>query len=100
ADNDATNPEQLLAAGYAACFQNAMIRVARKMKLDPTGSTVTAKVGLGQISDISFGLDIELHASLPNVEREDAEKLLDVAHQVCPFSRAMEGNVDVRRIVA
>lgn len=93
-----TNPEQLFAAGYAACFQGALGVVARRNKVDTTQSKVTAQVGL-QKAGLSFALDVELHVSIPGVEREMAEKLVHEAHQVCPYSVAIRGNVDVRLVV-
>ena len=93
-----TNPEQLFAAGYAACFQGALGVVGRRSKVDTAQSEVTAQVGL-QKSGLSFALDVELHVRLPGVERELAEKLVHEAHQVCPYSVATRGNVDVRLVV-
>jgi lipoyl-dependent peroxiredoxin len=93
-----TNPEQLFAAGYAACFQGALGVVGRRSKVDTSGSTVTALVGL-QRAGLSFALDVELHVKVPGVERELAETLVQAAHQVCPYSMATRGNVDVRLVV-
>jgi lipoyl-dependent peroxiredoxin len=93
----ATNPEQLFAAGYAACFDNAMIRAARRMKLSTAGSRVTARVGIGVVEGGRFALSVELVVSLPEVEYdEQARALLDAAHQVCPYSNATRGNIDVQ----
>jgi lipoyl-dependent peroxiredoxin len=93
----ATNPEQLFAAGYAACFDNAMIRAARRMKLSTAGSRVTARVGIGVVEGGRFALSVELVVSLPEVEDdEQARALLDAAHQVCPYSNATRGNIDVQ----
>ena len=92
----ATNPEQLFAAGYAACFDNAMIRVARRMRLSTAGSRVTARVGIGAVEGGRFGLAVELLVALPEVEDPaQAQSVLDAAHQVCPYSNATRGNVDV-----
>jgi lipoyl-dependent peroxiredoxin len=92
----ATNPEQLFAAGYAACFDNAMIRAARRMKLSTSGSRVTARVGIGMAEAGRFGLAVELLVSLPEVDDEaTARALLEAAHQVCPYSNATRGNVEV-----
>jgi len=92
----ATNPEQLFAAGYAACFDNAMIRVARRMKLSTAGSRVTAKVGIGAVEGGRFQLAVELLVTLPEIEDEtQARAVLDAAHQVCPYSNATRGNIDV-----
>lgn len=95
----ATNPEQLFAAGYSACFLSAMKFVAGKEKLRfPPETTVTAEVGLGEIPG-GFGLDIELRIALPGLARADAETLANKAHRVCPYSNATRGNVDVRLAV-
>ena len=93
-----TNPEQLFAAGYAACFQGAMGVVGRRMKVDATHSEVTAEVGL-QKSGLSFKLDVELRVKLPGVDRATAEEVVRAAHTVCPYSVATRGNVDVRLVV-
>lgn len=95
---EGTNPEQLFAAGYAACFQGALSVVGRRNKVDASNSTVTAMVGL-QKSGLSFALDVELHVTIPGVERELAEKLVHDAHQTCPYSVATRGNVDVRLVI-
>jgi lipoyl-dependent peroxiredoxin len=91
----ATNPEQLFAAGYSACFLGALQLAARneKRKL-PDGTTVTAQVGIFP-HEISFAIDAVLTAYLPGLEQADAERLMETAHQVCPYSKATRGNVDV-----
>ena len=89
-----TNPEQLFAAGYSACFQGALAVVARREKADVTGSTVTAKVGIGKNYD-GFGLIVEISANIPNTDGETARALLKKAHEVCPDSRATRGNITV-----
>jgi Ohr subfamily peroxiredoxin len=94
-----TNPEQLFAAGYSACFHSALQLVARHRKLDPTDSTVTAKVGLGGNPDGSFGITVELQVELPHVDREQAEALVARAHEVCPYSNATRGNIPVELTV-
>jgi lipoyl-dependent peroxiredoxin len=91
----ATNPEQLFAAGYAACFHSALRRVAKSAAADVTGSQVTARVGIGSVSKTSFGLTVALDIALPAVPRADGEKLVEAAHQVCPYSNATRGNIDV-----
>jgi osmotically inducible protein OsmC len=95
------NPEQLFAAGYAACFIGAMKAVAAGggPKV-PADASVTSTVGIGPRSEGGFGLDIDLVVSLPGLERADAEALVAKAHQVCPYSNATRGNVDVRLTVA
>jgi len=92
---EGTNPEQLFAAGYSACFQSALGLVARREKADISGSTVTARVGLGKDGDGGFGLTVELIGSIPGMDREAAQRLMEKAHQVCPYSRATRGNVEV-----
>ena len=87
------NPEQLFAAGYAACFIGAMKAVAgRKV---PADATVTASVGIGPRSEGGFGLDIDLAVSLPGLPAAEAQELVEKAHQVCPYSNATRGNVEV-----
>jgi len=95
------NPEQLFAAGYAACFIGAMKFVASQggPKV-PSDATVTADVGIGPRAEGGFGLDIALEVSLPGLDRAAAEDLVAKAHQVCPYSNATRGNVDVRLTVA
>ncbi|KIZ18488.1 organic hydroperoxide resistance protein [Streptomyces natalensis] len=95
-----TNPEQLFAAGYSACFQGALSVVARQEKQDVSGSRVTAKVGIGKTSEGAFGLTVEISASIPNVDAETAKALVEKAHQVCPYSHATRGNIDVKLTVA
>lgn len=95
-----TNPEQLFAAGYSACFQGALGVVARKEKADISGSTVTAKVSIGKTEAGGFGLEVELTASIPNVDAATAQDLLEKAHQVCPYSNATRGNIKVDLSVA
>lgn len=90
------NPEQLFAAGYAACFLSAMKNVARSGEHPkvPDSTTVTAQVGVGP-NDHGFGLAIALRVALPGVERAAAEALVAAAHRVCPYSNAVRGNVEV-----
>jgi Ohr subfamily peroxiredoxin len=94
-----TNPEQLFAAGYSACFHSALQLVARREKVRVTDSSVTAEVGIGKQGE-GFGLRVELVVALPGVERAAGEKLVDAAHQVCPYSNATRGNIDVTLRVA
>src|SRR3954449_2267063 len=89
-----TNPEQLFAAGYAACFHSALRIVARRAKTDPGQSTVSAEVGIGPEGD-AFGLVVTLIISIPGLEREQVRELAEAAHQVCPYSRATRGNISV-----
>jgi lipoyl-dependent peroxiredoxin len=97
AGGEGNNPEQLFAAGYAACFIGAMKVAAGALKLRvPPEVAVTATVGIGPRSEGGFGLDVELVVHLPGLERPDAERLVEAAHQVCPYSNATRNNVDVR----
>ncbi|MEV7063560.1 organic hydroperoxide resistance protein [Streptomyces collinus] len=89
-----TNPEQLFAAGYSACFQGALGVVAREEGADLTGSTVTAKVGLGRNGD-GFGIIVEISADIPKADRGVARSLIEKAHGVCPYSKATRGNITV-----
>ncbi|MFG1917762.1 organic hydroperoxide resistance protein [Micromonospora sp. NPDC048898] len=91
----AANPEQLFAAGYAACFHGALRLVARRAKADVSGSVVAAEVGIGPNGSGGFGLTVRLVVDLPAVSRETAEQLVEQAHQVCPYSNATRGNIDV-----
>ena len=95
------NPEQLFAAGYSACFLGAMKFVASQggPKV-PADTTVTAEVGIGPRSEGGFGITAALTVSLPGLSREDAQALVEKAHQVCPYSNATRGNVDVQLTVA
>lgn len=95
-----TNPEQLFAAGYSACFQGALSVVARRESADVSGSRVTAKVGIGKTPDGGFGLTVEISASIPNVDAATAKDLVEKAHQVCPYSHATRGNIEVKLTVA
>jgi lipoyl-dependent peroxiredoxin len=91
----ATNPEQLFALGYAACFQSAMAVVGRRMKVDTSASEVTGRVTLGTIEGGAFGIAVELDVHLPDVDEETADKVVAAAHEVCPYSNATRGNVEV-----
>ncbi|MEV4216161.1 organic hydroperoxide resistance protein [Micromonospora sp. NPDC049662] len=94
-EGGATNPEQLFAAGYAACFHSALRIVGRRAKADVTNSVVSAEVGIGPNGSGGFGLTAQLIVDLPAVARETAEQLVEQAHQVCPYSNATRGNIDV-----
>lgn len=96
AGGEGTNPEQMFAAGYSACFIGALKFVAGQAKKQlPADSSITAKVGIGQIPG-GFGLDIDLHINLPGLAQAEAEELVEKAHHVCPYSNATRNNVDVR----
>ena len=92
---EGTNPEQLFALGYGACFQSAMGVVGRRMGVDTSGSEVTARVTLGTIDNGAYNVAVELDVTIPGIERDTAEKLVEAAHEVCPYSNATRGNVDV-----
>jgi osmotically inducible protein OsmC len=94
-----TNPEQLFAAGYAACFGSALGLVARLQKVDVGQVKITADVSIGTVG-AGFGLAVELVADLPDVPREKAEALVHAAHEVCPYSNATRGNIEVKLRVA
>ncbi len=96
---EGTNPEQLFALGYAACFDNALIMAARRLKMEVNDPTVTAHVGMGAIGNGGLGLAVELHLTLPGLSREEAEKLAETAHKVCPYSNATRGNIEVQIII-
>lgn len=89
-----TNPEQLFAAGYAACFGSALMHVARSQKLKIGPVQITAHVTIGSVGQ-GFGLAVELSASIPELPKDQAKALLDAAHQVCPYSNATRGNIQV-----
>lgn len=89
-----TNPEQLFAAGYAACFHSALKRVAKDQGLDIEPSEITAKVTLG-LEDKAFGLAVTLVGALPTLDPPQGDELMAAAHRVCPYSRATRGNIDV-----
>ncbi|WSA83467.1 organic hydroperoxide resistance protein [Micromonospora sp. NBC_01796] len=90
-----SNPEQLFAAGYAACFHSALKLLGRRAKADVTGSVVTAEVGIGRGEGAGFGLAVTLVVDLPEIDRAAAEQLVEQAHQVCPYSNAVRGNIEV-----
>jgi osmotically inducible protein OsmC len=90
-----TNPEQLFAAGYAACFQSALLRVAAGQKLAIPGSKITARVGIGPASEGGFALAVALDLDAPELARAEAVALMERAHELCPYSRATRGNIDV-----
>jgi Ohr subfamily peroxiredoxin len=92
---DKTNPEQLFAAGYAACFDSALNFIASQQKVHLTGTRVDATVGIGQREAGGFGLAVQLAVTIPDVPREQAQALLEAAHSACPYSNAIRGNVTV-----
>jgi len=98
---EGTNPEQLFAAGYSACFLGALKFYAgqKKVKL-PDDATVTVSVGIGPREDAGFGLDVRIAVALPGMERDVAEDLVAGAHQVCPYSHATKGSLSITPTVA
>jgi osmotically inducible protein OsmC len=96
ANDDYTNPEMLFAAGYAACFDNALNLVIKKSKVNAGETSVNAKISIGQIESGRFGLAAELVVNIPDVTLEVAEDLTEQAHQVCPYSNATRGNIEVK----
>jgi len=91
----ATNPEKLFAAGYAACFQSALGVVGRRQGVDTSDSLVEAEVTIGAIGDGGYGLAVALRVTIPGVDPEQVRSLTEAAHQVCPYSNATRGNIDV-----
>ncbi|MDE3722835.1 organic hydroperoxide resistance protein [Nocardiopsis sp. N85] len=94
-DGPGTNPEQLFAVGYAACFHGALKAVARKAKTNVDGSTIESHVSLGK-SDEGLDLEVELDVTIPGIDQAKAEELVEAAHQMCPYSRATRGNIEVK----
>ena len=94
AGGDHSNPEQLFAAGYAACFHSALKRVAGLKSLAADDSEITARVGLG-VEGKDFGLAVTLQGRFPSLTEEQGRQLMEDAHQVCPYSRATRGNIEV-----
>lgn len=94
---EGTNPEQLFAVGYAACFANALRSAARKLRKDDAvdGATVTAEVDIGRVEGGRMGLAVRLDATIPKAGQADAEELMALAHDRCPYSNATRGNIDV-----
>ena len=100
-EGGATNPEQLFAAGYAACFQGALGAAGRRAKVDTSASLVTCEVSIGPVGD-AFGLAATLDVTIPGVDEATCQQLADEAHRLCPYSNATRGNivVTVRATVA
>ena len=92
----ASNPEQLFAAGYASCFQSALMLVAGKQRINlEKESTVTAHVSLNQLDNDNYGLSVKLDVDLKSLDKEQAKQLVDQAHEVCPYSVGTRGNINV-----
>lgn len=96
---EGTNPEQLFAVGYAACFQSALLGVARGRKLDASDSRIASTVGIGPTGAGGFTLQVSLDLHAPRISREDASELMARAHDRCPYSNATRGNIDVSLMV-
>ncbi len=99
ANDEYANPEMLFAAGYSACFDSALKQVSRLAKVRTGETSVTAKVSIGQIDNGGFGLAAELAVNVPGVTLEEAQSLVEKAHQVCPYSNATRNNMDVKLTV-
>ncbi len=95
ATDDYTNPEMLFAAGYSACFDSALNRVITLSKAKTGTTSVTAKVSIGAIENGGFGLAVEMDVNVPEVSLEEAKQLVEKAHQICPYSNATRGNIEV-----
>jgi Ohr subfamily peroxiredoxin len=91
-----SNPEQLFAAGFAACFENAVRVVGRRRRVRIGEASVTARVSIGPDGDGGFGLSVELHVRLPDLDQDDARDIVAEADRVCPYSNAVRDNVTVR----
>ena len=101
-DGPGTNPEQLFAAGYAACFHSAMRWAVREAGLSPTaleGSRVTARVHFLKTPPAEFGLAVELELHAPGIDGDRALEVMELTHQICPYSKATAGNIDVQLLV-
>ena len=90
-----TNPEQLFAAGYSACFDGALNLIAKNKKIEVVETEVNAIVSFGQTEDNGFGLAVDLEVKVTGVDKATAEKLVEQAHMVCPYSKATKGNIPV-----
>lgn len=90
-----TNPEQLFAVGYAACFQSSLLRFASGRRLDLRGSRITARVGIGTLESGGLGLAATLDLDAPGISRDEAVELMIRAHETCPYSRATRGNIEI-----
>lgn len=93
--NTGTNPEQLFACGYCACFGSALEATAKKLNVDIIDAQVSIEVSLNQDDKSEFFLSVAIHVTLPSLDKTKAEKLVNDAHQICPYSKATRGNIDV-----
>ena len=98
-DDNHPNPEMLFAAGYSACFDSALDLVIKKSKLKTGETSVNAKISIGEVEKGGFGLAAELAINIPEVSIEEAQELAKQAHQVCPYSNATRGNIEVKLTV-
>lgn len=94
-EGDGTNPEQLFAVGYAACFEGAIGAAARRQKVEPGDVSIDSRVSLITTEERGFNVAVELHVTLPAVEGDAARELVEAAHGICPYSNATRGNVEV-----
>lgn len=99
ANDDYANPEMLFAAGYSACFDSALNLVIKKVKIKTGETSVNAKVSIGQLKNGGYGLAVELIVNIPEISIEQAHDLTEQAHQVCPYSNATRGNIEVKLTV-
>lgn len=99
-EGGATNPEQLFAAGYAACFHSALKLIAGRAKADATDTEVVADVSIHANEQGGFDLSVQLEVTVPNVDEATARQLVEQAHQVCPYSNATRGNIEVTLTIA
>jgi len=95
----AANPEQLFAVGYGACFQSSISEAGRRLSLDTSQSTVTSRVSIGRIESGNYGLAIELAVAIPGLDHDTATKVVHAAHDICPYSNAIRGNIDVSLVI-
>lgn len=91
---EGTNPEQLFAVGYGACFQGALGLAGKEMGVDTSKSVVNAEVGIGKEGE-SFGISVKLSVSIPGIDKDQAQKVVDRTHELCPYSKATRGNIPV-----
>lgn len=99
ANDDYANPEMLFAAGYAACFDSALNLVIKKARIKTGETRVNAKISIGQLDNGGYGLSAELAVNIPDVSEAQAQDLVEQAHQVCPYSNATRGNMEVKLVV-
>ncbi len=98
-DGQFTNPEQLFAAGYASCFGGAIMAASKILNVNGAEAEVTTKVHLGKNAEGGFGLAVEMHVRFPHLDKETSTEVLEKAHQICPYSVATRGNIEVKLIV-